>query len=307
MKCRICTAKAVIEVRRHNAAFCKDCFITHVERQVRKTIDAEKMLAQDDRVLVAVSGGKDSLTLWEVLHRFGYHTTGFYIALGIEDYSMLAQEKVEAFAKGQGLNLIVTDVKEEYDFTIPELAQYTPRVPCSACGLSKRYLMNRAALEGGYTVLATGHNLDDAASTLLGNLLHWHTEQLGRMRPCMEATHPKLVKTIKPLIRLTERETLAYTLLRGIDYHEDECPNAAGATLLLYKDLLNRLEHASPGAKQSFYFGFLKKGRPAFATPHTEAPELKECEVCGQVTTTDACAFCRMMEQARRVATPRNR
>lgn len=306
MKCKTCAAKAVIEVRRHNAAFCKGCFSTHVERQVQRTIDAEKMLSKGDRVLVAVSGGKDSLSLWEVLHRLGYSTTGFHIALGIGDYSPLAREKVEAYAKGQGLPLLVTDVKEEYDFTIPELALHTPRTPCSACGLSKRYLMNRTALEAGFTVLATGHNLDDAASTLLGNLLHWQTEQLGRTQPAMRATHPKLVKTVKPLIRLTERETLAYTMLRGIDFHEDECPNAAGATSLLYKDVLNQLEHASPGAKQSFYSGFLKKGRPAFSA-HTEGIELKECEVCGQATTTDACAFCRMMEQARRRAASRNR
>lgn len=304
MHCKVCAAKAVIDVRRHNAAFCKGCFITHVERQVQKTIDTEKMLSRDDRVLVAVSGGKDSLSLWEMLHRLGYATTGYHIALGIGEYSPVARERVEAYAKGQGLPLIVTDLKAEYDFTIPELALHTPRTPCSACGLSKRYFMNRTALEGGFTVLATGHNLDDAASTLLGNLLHWQTEQLARMQPALEATHPRLVKTVKPLIRLSERETLAYTMLRGIDYHEDECPNAAGATSLLYKDVLNQLEQSSPGAKQSFYAGFLKRGRPAFAA-HTDGIQLKECEVCGQATTTDACAYCRMMEQARRRAASR--
>jgi uncharacterized protein (TIGR00269 family) len=305
MKCKICAAKAAIEVRRHNAAFCKGCFSAHVERQVQKTIDAEKMLSKKDRVLVAVSGGKDSFTLWEVLQRLGYSTTGYHLVLGIGDYSPLAREKVEAYAKGQGLPLILTDLKEEYDFTIPELALHTPRVPCSACGLSKRYLMNRVALEEGFTVLATGHNLDDAASTLLGNLLHWQTEQLGRMKPAMEATHAKLVKTVKPLIRLTERETLAYTMLRGIDYHEEECPNAVGATSLFYKDLLNQLEHASPGTKQSFYSGFLKKGRPAFAAK-ADGIDLKECEACGQATTSDTCAFCRMMDHARRRAASRN-
>ncbi|MFQ5881366.1 MAG: ATP-binding protein [Candidatus Methylomirabilales bacterium] len=306
MKCKTCTAKAVIEARRHNAAFCKGCFLAHVERQVQKTIEGEKMLFQEDRVLVAVSGGKDSLTLWEVLHRLGHRTTGLHIGLGIGDYSPPAREKVEAYAKGQGLPLIVTDLKEEHGFTIPDLAFNTPRVHCSACGLSKRYLMNRTALEGGFGVLATGHNLDDAASTLLGNLLHWQTEQLTRMEPVREATHPKLVKTVKPLIRLTERETLAYAMLRGIDYHEDECPNSVGATSLLYKDLLNRLENASPGAKQSFFFGFLKKGRPPFVAAETDGVDLKECRVCGQATTSEVCAFCRMMEQARRSAVQRN-
>jgi len=307
MKCKTCPGKAVIDIRRHNAAFCKDCFIVHAERQVERTIEGDKMLSKDDRVFVAVSGGKDSLTLWEVLRRLGYHTTGFHIVLGIDHYSPQARATVEAYAKKNGLPLIVTDVKEEYDFSIPELAEYTRRVPCSACGLSKRYLMNRTALEGGFSVLATGHNLDDAAATLLGNLLHWQTPQLGRMGPALEATHPKLVKTVKPLIRLTERETLAYAMLRGIDYHDDECPNAVGATSLFYKDLLNQLEYASPGAKQSFYFGFLKKGRPAFLAAQTDGVELKECEACGQTTTTETCAYCRMMDLARRTAAARSR
>ncbi len=305
MKCKVCSEKAVIDIRRHNAAFCKGCFITHFERQVQKTIESEKMLSKEDRVLVAVSGGKDSLTLWEVLQRMGYQTTGYHIVLGIGDYSPAARDKVEAYAKQHGLPLIVTDLKAEYDFTVPELALHTPRVPCSACGLSKRYLMNWTALEKGFSVLVTGHNLDDVASMLLGNLFHWHNEQLARMEPSRGATHPRLVKTCKPLVRLTEREILAYTMLRGIDYHEEECPNAEGATSLLYKDLLNQLEHASPGAKQSFYFGFLKKGRPVFATD-VNGGDLRECEVCGQTTTTEVCAFCRMMDQARRTAARRS-
>jgi tRNA-5-methyluridine54 2-sulfurtransferase len=305
MKCKTCPGKAVIDIRRHNAAFCGNCFLAHVERQVVRTIEGEKMLSLDDRVLVAVSGGKDSLTLWEILRRLGYQTTGFHIVLGIDHYSPQARATVEAYAEKHGLPLIVTDVKAEYDFSIPELAQYTRRVPCSACGLSKRYLMNRTALEGGFSVLASGHNLDDSAATLLGNLLHWQTAQLGRMGPVLEASHPRLAKTVKPLVRLTERETLAYAMLRGIPYHEDECPNAVGATLLLYKDLLNHLEHASPGAKQSFYFGYLKKGRPAFHAIHTDSLELRECEACGQVTTTETCAYCRMMDLARRTAAAR--
>jgi len=99
MKCRICTEKAVIDVRRHNTAFCKGCFLIHVERQVQKTIEGEKMLSKEDRVLVAVSGGKDSLTLWEILCRLGYQTTGFHIVLGMGDYSPAAREKVEAYAE----------------------------------------------------------------------------------------------------------------------------------------------------------------------------------------------------------------
>ena len=76
MKCSTCQAKAAIELRRHNAAFCGPCFLTHLERQVQRTIESERMLHPGERVLVAVSGGKDSLCLWEILRRQGYETTG---------------------------------------------------------------------------------------------------------------------------------------------------------------------------------------------------------------------------------------
>ncbi|HEU5393869.1 MAG TPA: tRNA(Ile)-lysidine synthetase, partial [Candidatus Methylomirabilis sp.] len=201
--------------------------------------------------------------------------------------------------------LQVIEVKQETGFTIPELSERTRRPPCSGCGLSKRYLMNRAALEGGFPVLATGHNLDDVAAILFGNVLHWQTEQLSRMTPVRPATHAKLAKTVKPLIRVTEREAVAYCLLRGVDYHEDECPNAVGATLLLYKDVINQIEAVSPGSKQAFYQEFVKKIQPHLAAGETVT--LRECDVCGQVTTGEVCAYCRMMERARQTTVRRGR
>src|SRR5262249_6109394 len=162
---------------------------------------------------------------------------------------------------------------------------------CSACGLSKRYLMNRAALTHGFPVVATGHNLDDEAATLFGSVLHWQTDALPRQSPALPSTHPKLVRRVKPLYRLSERETAAYAFLRGIDYIVEECPFARGATSLAHKDVLNRLEEASPGAKHNFLFGFLDKARPVFERAETVV--LSECVVCGQVTTGDVCAFCK--------------
>ena len=305
MKCSTCQAKAAIEIRRHNAAFCGPCFTAHLERQVQRTIESERMLDPGERVLVAVSGGKDSLCLWEMLRRQGYETTGLHLDLGIDGYSPEGRKKTEAYAELHGLPLQVIEVRQETGFTIPELAERNRRPPCSGCGLSKRYLMNRAALEGGFPVLATGHNLDDVAAILLGNVLRWQVEQLSRMTPVRPASHPRLVKTVKPLIRVTEREAVAYCLLRVLDYHEDECPNAAGATLLLYKDIVNQIEAVSAGTKQAFYQEFVKKLQPRLAA--VETVTLRECEVCGQATTGEVCAYCRMMERARQVTVQRGR
>ena len=298
MKCRKCGNAAVLELRRHNAAFCGPDFLEFFRNQVREAIRKYRMFTPDEPVLVAVSGGKDSLALWDVLIDDGYRTTGLYLDLGIFDYSVESRSKCEVFAAARGVPLLVRRVADEVGAPVPVIKSVTRRPPCSGCGLSKRYLMNRAALDEGMPVVATGHNLDDEAATLFGSVMHWQTDALPRQSPALASTHPKLVRRVKPLYRLSERETAAYAFLRKIDYIVDECPFATGATSIAHKETLNRLEDASPGAKHNFLFGFLEKARPAFE--RAEAVVLNECTRCGQVTTGTLCAFCKLADQVKR-------
>ena len=300
MKCRKCGDTAVLELRRHNAAFCASDFIEFFRNQVREAIRKHRMFGKDERVLVAVSGGKDSLALWDVLLEEGYATAGLYLDLGIFDYSVESRAKCEAFAAKRGTELIVVSVAEEAGAPVPIIKEVTRRPPCSGCGLSKRYLMNRTALDHGFVVVATGHNLDDEAATLFGSVMHWQTDALPRQSPALASTHPKLARRVKPLYRLSERETAAYAFLRGIDYIVDECPFAKGATSIKHKEILNLMEDASPGAKHNFLFGFLEKARPAFE--RVENVVLNECARCGQVTTGTLCAFCKLADQVKRRA-----
>src|SRR5206468_1681160 len=196
----------------------------------REAIRKHRMFTKDETVLVAVSGGKDSLALWDVVIDEGYRTTGLHLDLGILEYSVESRAKCEQFAAGRGVPLIVSAVSDEVGAPIPVIKQVTRRPPCSGCGLSKRYLMNRAALEHGFPVVATGHNLDDEAATLFGSVMHWQMEALPRQSPALPSSHPKLVRRVKPLYRLSELETAAYAFLRGIDYIVEECPFAVGAT-----------------------------------------------------------------------------
>jgi len=302
MKCRKCGGSAALELRRHNAAFCSPHFIEFFKKQVAEAIHKHRMFTRDEPVLVAVSGGKDSLALWDVLIEDGYRTAGLYLDLGIFDYSQESRARCEAFASARGQKLHVERVAEAVGAPIPEVQKVTRRPTCSACGLSKRYLMNRAALEHGYAVVATGHNLDDEAATLFGSVLHWQTEALPRQSPALASTHAKLARRVKPLYRLSEFETAAYAFLRRIDYIVEECPFAKGATSLAHKELLNRLEEVSPGAKHNFLFGFLDKARAAFE--RLEDVQLRECGACGQVTTGEICAFCKLADQVKRRTGP---
>jgi tRNA-5-methyluridine54 2-sulfurtransferase len=300
MKCRRCRGPAVVEVRRHNAAFCADCFVHHCREQVRRAIHDHDMIQPADRVLVAVSGGKDSLALWDLLLDLDYEADGLYLGLGIGEYSDQSGEMARAFAARRGARLVEVEIPDEFGFGIPDGAVAARRVPCSACGLSKHHLFTRAAVDGGYDVMATGHNLDDEAAVLLGNVLRWSTEYLGRQQPVLPGGGG-FARKVKPLCRLGEREMAAYCVLRGIDYIVEECPMAEGNKHLGYKAALNAIEEGSPGSKAAFYFGFLDRGAKHFlAEAAEERAGLRPCASCGAPTTGDVCAFCKLVEKATR-------
>lgn len=264
---------------------------------MKRNIKREKMFKPNDRILVVVSGGKDSMALWHILLKLGYNVTGMYINLGICGYSDRSQEVVERFSQANNAPVIIKNIEKEYGFSIPALAREIRRSTCSLCGTIKRYLFNKVALDGGFNAVATGHNLDDEAATLLGNVLSWQEGYLARQSPVLPSTHPKLVKKVKPLYTLTERENLAYVLFNGIEFIHEECPHALGASSILYKEILNKLEDESPGTKQRFLTNFYKKGKKFFEK-YSEPVKLNECKICGQVTTAEICSFCRLRQMA---------
>lgn len=298
MRCSKCSAQAIIHLRSYRLSLCRNHFLERFRDVVKRAIKEYKQLNKDDRVLVAVSGGKDSLALWDVLLDMGYDAEGLYIDLGIkkDGYSYISREKAEAFAHKKGAGLVISDIEKSYGLDLPAIARKNPRNLCSVCGIIKRHEMSRAALEGGYDVLATGHNLDDEAGVLLGNLLHWNMELLGRQAPRLEAWHPKLKPKVKPLCLLTERETATYAIAKGIDYvYELECPYSLNSPGIMMKEVLNRIEERSPGTKLYFFKNFQKhRGLFVFKEGKDEKQaELVECRGCGFPSSSERCAFCR--------------
>jgi len=307
MNCKKCGVKAVINMRQHKLGLCKEHFLDWIPQQTQRFIEKYSMFAKDERILVAVSGGKDSLSLWDVLDRLGYHADGLYINLGFDngtDYSLKSQQCAQTFAETRKLSLQVVAIEALEGFSIPEASRLTLRGqgrPCSVCGLAKRHILNRIAREQDYGVLVTGHNLDDEAAVLFGNTINWATGYLMRQSPVLEA-RSGLARKVKPFFRFYERETAAYALLRGIDYIHDECPYATGATSLYYKELLNTMEAKQPGAKLSFFLSFLRAKESGFLGEGSsdDLRELRVCQSCGQPTTAaDTCAYCRTWEQIR--------
>jgi sulfur carrier protein ThiS len=249
-RCAVCRAPAVHEEPRHRAAWCPVHLADHVQNQIRKAIDrppdrptGERMFHYGQRVLVAVSGGKDSLALWDALLAMGYEVDGLYVGLGIGGYSSRSRQVCESFATERGLHLHVVDLAEHYGYSTPSGSSATGRATCGVCGLSKRYVFDQVALERDYDVLLTGHNLDDEAATLLGNVLRWNEGFLARQRPVLPARAGNQRRKCKPMYRLSERESAAYCVVRGIDYVVEECPLVDGNTGVTMSESANIVEY----------------------------------------------------------------
>ncbi len=301
MKCTRCgSPDAEVSLPSHNAGFCRECFFVYLPRQVERAIRHFEMFDREDRVLVCVSGGKDSLVLWDLLLLLGFEADGLHIDQGIGKYSKHSRNKVERFAETVGRKLHIVGL-EDQRLGIPEVTHRLREKPCSLCGVVKRHEFNAVASRLGYDVVATGHNLDDEASRLLGNLLQWNREFIDRQYPVLGATESGMVRKVKPLVRVTEYETTCYALLKGIDYMLLECPYSKGANSLVYKDTLNALEEKIPSTKSRFLFGFFEQQRKVLEAPEHEHMEEGEaacrCVRCGQPSYRELCRFCMIKEK----------
>jgi len=335
MKCRVCGKPANISLSAYHTALCAEDFTNFLEKRVLTTINKYSLIKDGDTPVVAVSGGKDSLALWHIMNKLGFPADGIYIDLGIENYSDRSLLKIKKMADDLKRKVFVFLFRDMFGKGIEELAKTLRRVPCSACGMVKRYVMNKVCMDYGYSVLMTGHNLDDEASALLGNVLYWKDEYLWKKDVLLEGREGRLSSKAKPLFLCSEREMAAYAIINGIDYIYEECPFSTGAKSLLYKGILNKIEELSPATKIGFIKGYLRMTKkiksidrdisnrqgsvdgPKEEDDATDAQLFPEsqtledsahddikrgredghCIVCGYPAYGDKCSMCRIMEK----------
>jgi uncharacterized protein (TIGR00269 family) len=303
MKCRKCRKKAIAYMPEHRLALCREDYTSWFLEHTEKAIAKFRMMTREESVLVAVSGGKDSLALWHALTVLGYRAEGLYIDLGIagaDGYSDKSRAACQTLAERLDRKLHVVSVEQRVGAPIPAVNGVTSRQPCSACGLVKRYFMNRCTIEEDFDVVATGHNLDDEAAVLFANTLRWERGYLARQYPVL-AERDGFKRKVKPFVYFSEKQTTLYALASAIDWVRDECPFAVGATSLYYKGVLARLEHHAPGTKRRFLDGFLKT-RDLFV--EADDTRLEPCRLCGQPTASEVCAYCQLRARVRERLVP---
>ncbi len=303
-RCRFCGREAELIVRQANLPLCREHFVSWFERRVERTIRRYRMVGPGDRVLVAVSGGKDSLALLSVLatlsERMGFEVTGLTLDLGIEgnSYSERSVEMARRASEALGIEHIVVSVKERYGFSLPEALKVDRRPPCSLCGLVKRYALTDVAREEGFDVLATGHTLDDMARFILASFMTAALRELIRLTPVVPPGLPGLPKLVKPFYESLEEHIRLYADLRGLKHMPDGCPYAPTAPSDRLRAFLDQVELESPGMKHSLVRGYVKHIQPALSAYLRDSLEpLRPCSKCGMPSSSDICAFCRLRER----------
>jgi len=303
-RCSVCGAPAVYVNRATGAAYCERHFMEYFSRRVRSTIRRFRLFRSRERIVVAVSGGKDSLTLLHYLVNLsrraapGWEVRALLVDEGIRGYREYTVRRFERVAEELGVEYRIVKFRDELGYTLDEIVRLgaergLPYRPCTYCGVFRRYLMNKAAREMGATVLATGHNLDDIVQTYMMNILGNDWEKVVRLGPVSgPALHPRFVRKVKPLYEVLEKETTIYAILNGFYDGFEECPYARLGERWEIRRVINRLEEQRPGTKYRLLRSLLTAidilRRAGVATEG----EVGTCAICGEPSAHPVCRAC---------------
>jgi uncharacterized protein (TIGR00269 family) len=286
-------------------SLCKRCFTQSIEEKTRATIAKYQMFRFDDRIAVAVSGGKDSVSLLHVLAKIELrHPKARLVAVtvdeGIRGYRDEALKIAAENCEKLDVEHCMVSFKELFGYTFDQMVRRlkgkddVKLTPCAYCGVLRRKALNTAARKIGADKLATAHTLDDETQTILLNILHGDVLRIAREKPVTDEVHPKLVPRIKPFCEIPERETALYAYVKGIRFQSTPCPYASEALRNDARMMLNRMEEKHPGIKFTI-FKSIEKIRPAIEET-AKKEGLGECIECGEPTTDKICRTCQLLK-----------
>jgi len=170
------------------------------------------------------------------------------------------------------------------------------RGECSYCGTFKRYLINKYAVENGFTAVATGHNLTDEATSLVNNFFNVDLTFLGRSGPVNDSQVPGMIPRVKPLFYISEEEIMMYTYFAKIPHFSSECPYALQSPNTKLKTVLKELELSRRGNMISLLRRYQKVMKPVIrAKKFDKKPTVNTCQTCGMTSLGKICSFCRTL------------
>ena len=296
MKCDRCENQAAYTRKYSGEKLCSECFSNSILRKTAKTISKYNMIKHDELVAVAVSGGKDSLALLNIINQMAtthnFRIKAITIDEGIPGYRNEALEIVQTFCAKLNVEHKVFSYKELFDLTLDEaldLRGNEKTSSCSICGTLRRRAIDHAAKDIGADVIATGHNLDDTLQTFVINMLSGDTTKIGWMDP---DTSTNTLRKIKPFCEIYESEIVFYAFTNDIPFQTEPCPHMNEGIRTEIREFLNSLEGKHSGIKNNLYQSIIKVSQSVKNTNHKQKII---CIKCGNECTGEICSVCNMV------------
>ena len=297
--CTSCGGAPYYTRRYSGEVLCRDCFKDSIIEKTRRTISRYSMLGRAERVGVAVSGGKDSLSLLHVLNELRTQNAWELVALSIDEGVKGYRDEALAHAKSAadkiGVEHVVLSYRELYGFSLDQALGWDGRdtSSCSFCGVFRRRAIDEAAAKAGVAVVATAHNLDDYIQTFLMNMLHGDVGRIGWLDPSYsDDSFP--VRRVKPFMEIYEEEVALFAFANGMPFQSVSCPYMHEGLRSEVRDYLNEMEAKHAGMKNVLF----RSGLDVVSHYNpTEARNSVPCSQCGKPSSTGLCSVCRLKEQ----------
>ncbi|MDD3159913.1 MAG: TIGR00269 family protein [Candidatus ainarchaeum sp.] len=310
IKCDKCNneSKILLAYGPHN--FCEKHFTEFFEDRVKKTIRKYELIKPKEKLLVALSGGKDSIVTLRLIHKF-YNNRNEINALIIDEGVKGYREKAIKVAKDTCNKLKIpfklVEFKKEFEITNDQIMPILLENKklggtCAFCGTLRRNIMNKYAKKLKFDKLITGHNLDDEVQSIVMNIFNNDFDRLKRIGASAGfIEHTGFVKRIKPLYQTPEKEIIAYCLFNGIKHYSDVCcPYSWTAKRNEYREMINTFENRFPGTEYSI-LRFYENLKPLLIPKKSEknklSKKLKECNICLEPTENEICKACEQIKK----------
>lgn len=296
MKCDRCENQAAYTRKYSGEKLCSKCFSSSIVRKTAKTISKHNMIQNNELVAVAVSGGKDSLALLDIINQMtkthNFRIKAITIDEGIPGYRNEALEIVQEYCAKLNVEHKVFSYKELFDLTLEEaldLRESEKTSSCSICGTLRRRAIDHAAKDIGADVIATGHNLDDTLQTFVINMLSGDTTKIGWMDPDNSSN---TLRKIKPFCEIYESEIVFYAFTNDIPFQTEPCPHMNEGIRTEIREFLNSLEGKHSGIKNNLYQSIIKVSQ---SVKDGNSKQKTICIKCGNDCTGKICSVCNMV------------
>lgn len=244
--CSRCTEPAVVYQGNVDCHLCAVHFAADIERRVADMVKTHRMIVPGDRVAVAFSGGKDSTALLLLLSqlfpaRQDVQLIAITIDEGIAGYREATVHAAEHLVRRLGIEHHCISFPDMFGDSLDVFLKGRETQACSICGILRRKALAVAAQRTGATKLATGHNLDDEAQSILMNVFRGDLPRL--IRNSGVDSSGKFIPRIKPLSLISEKEIATYLILKNAWNILPECPYTRFALRREVRSMLSGFEY----------------------------------------------------------------